>query len=50
MPVVLMSGYAESEAVRRFATLGAQAFLQKPFDHAALAARIRAALGGPPRG
>ncbi len=46
--VVLMSGYAEDEAVRRGVSVGAVRFLQKPFGIDALARELRAALDGPP--
>jgi two-component system, cell cycle sensor histidine kinase and response regulator CckA len=42
--VILMSGYAEDEAVRRSASVGDVRFLQKPFDVPALAAAVRSAL------
>ncbi len=42
--VVLMSGYAEDEAVRRGVTAGTVRFLQKPFSMDALARELRAAL------
>ena len=44
LKVILMSGYAEDEAVRRGALTGRVRFLQKPFDMATLAREIRAAL------
>jgi PAS domain S-box-containing protein len=44
LKVILMSGYAEDEAVRRGALAGRIRFLQKPFDMATLAREIRAAL------
>jgi FixJ family two-component response regulator len=44
LKVILMSGYAEDEAARRGALTGRVRFLQKPFDMAALAREIRAAL------
>src|SRR5664280_566253 len=44
LKVILMSGYAEDEAVRRGALAGRLRFLQKPFDMATLAREIRAAL------
>ena len=46
LKVVLMSGYTEDEAVRRGVEEGAVHFLQKPFDVAALARAVRAALAG----
>ncbi|MFI5143332.1 MAG: response regulator, partial [Thermoanaerobaculales bacterium] len=42
--VVLMSGYAEDEALRRRIATGAIRFLQKPFDMEVLARELRAAL------
>ncbi|MFH1175927.1 MAG: CHASE4 domain-containing protein [Acidobacteriota bacterium] len=45
LKVVVMSGYAAEEAVRRSADLGALRFLQKPFGMEALAQELRAALG-----
>jgi nitrogen-specific signal transduction histidine kinase/ActR/RegA family two-component response regulator len=55
--VILMSGYAQDEAVRRGVTLGSIRFLQKPFDMSTLAQALRAALassrtaeGGTPEG
>ena len=44
--VVMMSGYTDDEAVRRGVEEGAEHFLQKPFDVAALARAVRAALAG----
>ncbi len=44
LKVILMSGYAQDEAVRRGAFTGRVRFLQKPFDLASLAREIRAAL------
>ncbi len=44
LKVILMSGYAEDEAVRRGAFTGHVRFLQKPFDLASLAREIRSAL------
>jgi DNA-binding NtrC family response regulator len=44
LKVILMSGYAEDEAVRRGAFTGRVRFLQKPFDMGSLAREIRAAL------
>jgi len=49
MRVILMSGYAEDEAVRRGIETGRVRFLQKPFDMHTLAAAVRAALGDPKR-
>ena len=42
--VILMSGYAEDEMIRRAASAGTVRFLQKPFDMATLAREVRAAL------
>ena len=44
MRVILMSGYAEDEAVRRGVRSGQVRFLQKPFDIATLARELRSAL------
>ena len=44
LKVILMSGYAQDEAVRRGALTGRVRFLQKPFDMGTLAREIRAAL------
>ena len=44
--VVLMSGYTEEEAGRRFAGLGVAGFLQKPFTSAELCAVLQRATGG----
>lgn len=45
-PVILMSGYAESEILRQFADHPPTAFLQKPFNAAALTERVRQVLDG----
>ena len=45
MAVILMSGYAEDEALRRGIEAGHVRFLQKPFDMQTLAGAVRAALG-----
>jgi CheY-like chemotaxis protein len=45
VPVILSSGYSESEALRRFAGQGLAGFLQKPYQAATLAAKVRQALG-----
>jgi PAS domain S-box-containing protein len=42
--VILMSGYAEDDVLRRGAAVVSAGFLQKPFDMATLAREIRAAL------
>jgi PAS domain S-box-containing protein len=44
LKVIVMSGFAEDEAVRRGVATGAVRFLQKPFDMATLAREVRAAL------
>ncbi len=44
LKVILMSGYANDEAVRRGVAAGAVRFLQKPFDMETLARELRAAL------
>jgi two-component system cell cycle sensor histidine kinase/response regulator CckA len=44
--VIVMSGYAEDEAIRRGVFEGKVRFLQKPFDMAALAREMGAVLGG----
>jgi len=44
LKVILMSGYAEDEAVRTGVGSGVVHFLQKPFDMATLAREVRAAL------
>ncbi|MBZ5589172.1 MAG: PAS domain S-box protein [Acidobacteriia bacterium] len=46
LKVILMSGYAEDESVRRLVSDGVVRFLQKPFGMEVLATEIRAALGG----
>ncbi|MBA3849324.1 MAG: hypothetical protein C0502_04935 [Opitutus sp.] len=43
--VILMSGYSASEATRRCQSLGAVAFVQKPFEFAALISLIGSHLG-----
>ena len=45
--VILMSGYTEDESVRRGVDKGKVRFLQKPFDMAALAREMRAAIETP---
>lgn len=42
LPVVLMSGYSEQEAVEKFGAEGLAGFLQKPFQPDALKARLAA--------
>ena len=44
VPVVLSSGYTESDALRRFSDLGLSGFLQKPYTASALARKIKQAL------
>ncbi|TAM45293.1 MAG: response regulator [Acidobacteria bacterium] len=44
LSVIIMSGYAEDAVVRRAINAGEVQFLQKPFDMAALAREVRAAL------
>ncbi|HVN74852.1 MAG TPA: PAS domain S-box protein, partial [Thermoanaerobaculaceae bacterium] len=44
LKVIVMSGYAEDEAVRRGVLEGSVRFLQKPFGMATLAAELRGAL------
>ncbi len=44
LKVIIMSGYAQDEAVRRGVGEGAVRFLQKPFDVAALAQELESAL------
>ncbi|MEO6596156.1 MAG: response regulator [Planctomycetota bacterium] len=45
VPVILMSGYNEVEATRRFTVGGLAGFLQKPFAPPDLAQKLQAALG-----
>jgi len=45
LPVVLMSGYEEEDAVERFAGLGLSGFVQKPFTPATLQQLLQKALG-----
>jgi CheY-like chemotaxis protein len=47
VPVVLSSGFTESEAVRRFEDLGLAGFLQKPYTATALAKKIKQAVRRP---
>jgi len=44
--VLVMSGYAEEDALRRGSQLGTLRYLQKPFDMNTLARELRAALDG----
>jgi PAS domain S-box-containing protein len=48
--VLIMSGYAEDEALRQSARIGSLRYLQKPFDMSTLARELRAALDGQPPG
>ncbi len=41
VPIVLMSGYSESEATEKFGDLGLRGFLQKPFEMKVLLDRVR---------
>jgi two-component system, cell cycle sensor histidine kinase and response regulator CckA len=45
--IVLMTGYAEEDARRRFAEMGVAAFLQKPFTLGDLAGAMQLVLGAP---
>jgi CheY-like chemotaxis protein len=47
IPVVLSSGFTESEALKRFVDLGLAGFLQKPYTATALARKMKQALNGP---
>jgi len=44
VPVLLMSGFNEQEAINRFAGLGLAGFIQKPFKAEELKVKIDAAL------
>jgi FixJ family two-component response regulator len=44
VPVILMSGYNEIEATRRFTSKGLAGFLQKPFTPDELGEKLRLAL------
>jgi CheY-like chemotaxis protein len=44
LPVVLVSGFDEADAVERFAARGLHAFLRKPFEPEDLIDKVRAAL------
>jgi PAS domain S-box-containing protein len=48
VPVVLSSGYTETEAVEKFHGLGLSGFLQKPYTATALARKIKQAVDFPP--
>jgi len=50
VPVVLMSGFTENGTIDRFAGKGLAGFIQKPFDHKRLQAKLHAVLTGPPDG
>jgi len=44
VPVIIASGYSDSEVSRRFGSSNVAGFLQKPFTPETLGARIREAL------
>jgi CheY-like chemotaxis protein len=44
LPVIMMSGFTESEMGERFADLGVSAFLQKPFTRRDLGTKVQAVL------
>jgi len=44
IPVIVSSGYDESEATRRFAGKGVSGFLKKPYTAEALAERVKSVL------
>ena len=46
LPVILMSGYTEHDAVSRFGAQGLAGFLQKPFQPDVLRSRLAAVVGG----
>lgn len=46
-PVVVMSGYAESDAAERFAMPMIRGYLEKPFDLETVLVKVRAAISGP---
>ena len=48
VPVILSSGFGESESTKQFKHLGLAAFLQKPYELAALSRTLRATLGKSP--
>jgi two-component system, cell cycle sensor histidine kinase and response regulator CckA len=51
VPVLLMSGYNEQEALNRFTDKGLEGFIQKPFSTSTLREKVRAVLdGGEPAG
>jgi DNA-binding NtrC family response regulator len=41
LPVILMSGYSESQSMQRSSTLGVAGFLKKPFEIEALLAAVK---------
>jgi DNA-binding response OmpR family regulator len=45
-----MSGFTENGTIDRFAGKGLAGFIQKPFDHKRLQAKLHAVLTGPPDG
>jgi DNA-binding response OmpR family regulator len=45
VPVLISSGYSEQEIRERFAGEEVAGFIQKPYQGATLAARLRAAIG-----
>ena len=47
LPVLFMSGYADSALMRRGPIQGGAHFIQKPFTTATLGRKVRDALGGP---
>ncbi len=49
IPVLLMSGYSEQEAMGRFEGNGVAGFLQKPFQIQTLREKVEALLAGAPR-
>ena len=49
VPVIVTSGYNESEASRRFVSKGLAGFLEKPFTSAELTSKVQAALKPQPR-
>ncbi|HET8931942.1 MAG TPA: PAS domain S-box protein [Polyangiales bacterium] len=49
VPVIVTSGYNESEASRRFVSQGLAGFLEKPFTSADLTSKVHAALTSQPR-
>lgn len=45
LPVVLMSGFSESEANRKYARYAVRGFIEKPFEISSLRAKVQEALG-----